>query len=159
AGFEAVYASGGAIARSIGVPDLGIVGAGEVLDRLASIVERVRIPVVADADTGYGNALNVYRTVKKIRAVGVAAIHLEDQVFPKRCGHYENKAVVPSGEMEAKLRAARDAAGRDLLLIARTDALAVEGEAAAIERCHRYIEAGAEMLFVEAPRDEEQIAR
>ena len=105
AGFPAVYASGGAIARSMGFPDLGLLGVSEVVERTRSIVEAVEIPVVADADTGFGNALNVRRTVESFVAAGVAALHLEDQVTPKRCGHYESKALVPASEMVQKLRA------------------------------------------------------
>jgi 2-methylisocitrate lyase-like PEP mutase family enzyme len=157
AGFPAVYASGGAIARSMGFPDLGLVSMSEVVDRLQVIVDAVSIPVIADADTGYGNALNTRRAVQAFVRAGVAALHLEDQQFPKRCGHYDDKTLVPSHEMEQKLRAARDAAGPDLVLIARTDALAVEGFDAAIERSRRYAGAGADVLFVEAPTTEQQI--
>jgi 2-methylisocitrate lyase-like PEP mutase family enzyme len=158
AGFPAVYASGGAIARSAGVPDLGLLSVTEVVTRLESVVEAVSVPVIADADTGYGSALNVYRTVKQFRRAGVAALHLEDQLFPKRCGHYDDKKIVSPEEMEQRLHAARDAIGSDLLLIARTDGIAVEGFERTIERAHRYARAGADVLFVEAPASEEQIA-
>jgi 2-methylisocitrate lyase-like PEP mutase family enzyme len=159
AGFEAVYATGGGIARSMGYPDLGLLTASEVVDRLAGIVEHAGVPVIADADTGYGNALNVRRTVRAFERAGVAALHLEDQTFPKRCGHLDDKSVVAVEEMTQKLRAARDAAGDpDLVLIARTDAIAVEGLERAIERAHAYAEAGADVLFVEAPRTVEEIA-
>jgi 2-methylisocitrate lyase-like PEP mutase family enzyme len=157
AGFAAVYASGGGIARSIGYPDLGLLGLGEVVARVAGIVEHAGVPVIADADTGYGNALNVRRTVREFERAGVAALHLEDQTFPKRCGHLDDKSVVPMAEMVGKLRAARDAAAADLVLIARTDALAVEGLDSAIERAHAYAAAGADVLFVEAPTSEAQI--
>ena len=158
AGFSAVYASGGAIARAMGYPDLGLLSMTEVLDRLGPIVDAVRIPVIADADTGYGNALNVRRTVQAFERAGVAGLHLEDQSFPKRCGHYANKALISSAEMAQKLRAAREAVSHpDLVLIARTDAIAVEGLDAAIERALRYREAGADLLFVEAPESEAQI--
>jgi len=158
AGFSALYATGGGIARSMGYPDLGLLSPSEIVERLANIVEQAGVPVIADADTGYGNALNVRRAVREFERAGVAAFHLEDQTFPKRCGHYEDKAVVPVGEMVQKLRAARDAAtDPDLVLIARTDALAVEGFAAAIERGHAYAEAGADMIFVEAPTTEAEI--
>ena len=158
AGFSAVYASGGAIARAMGYPDLGLLSMTEMLDRLGPIVDAVRIPVIADADTGYGNALNVRRTVQAFERAGVAGLHLEDQSFPKRCGHYANKALISSAEMAQKLRAAREAASDpDLVLIARTDAIAVEGLDAAIERALRYREAGADLLFVEAPESEAQI--
>ena len=137
AGFSAIYATGGGIARSMGYPDLGLLSPSEIVDRLANIVEQAGVPVIADADTGYGNALNVRRAVREFERAGVAAFHLEDQTFPKRCGHYDDKAVVPTAEMVQKLRAARDAlSDPDLLLIARTDALAVEGFDAAIDRAH-----------------------
>ena len=152
AGFRAVYATGGGIARSMGYPDLGLVSMTEMVARIAGIVEHADVPVIADADTGYGNALNARRAVRELERAGVAALHLEDQVFPKRCGHYSDKAVVPAAEMVQKLRAAREAAtDPDLVLIARTDALAVEGLDGAIERALVYGEAGADVIFVEAP--------
>jgi 2-methylisocitrate lyase-like PEP mutase family enzyme len=158
AGFAAVYATGGGIARSMGYPDLGLLGLSEVVERLAEIVEHAGVPVIADADTGYGNALNVRRAVREFERAGVAGLHLEDQTFPKRCGHLDDKSLVPVAEMVGKLRAARDAAGdADLVLIARTDAIAVEGLDAALERAHAYAEAGADVLFVEAPTSEAQI--
>jgi 2-methylisocitrate lyase-like PEP mutase family enzyme len=158
AGFVAVYATGGGIARSMGYPDLGLLSLSEVLDRLREIVHHAQVPVIADADTGYGNALNVRRTVREFAQTGVAALHLEDQTFPKRCGHLDDKSVVAPVEMVGKVRAARDAAsGTDLVLIARTDAIAVEGLDAAIERAHAYAEAGADVVFVEAPTSEAQI--
>ena len=157
AGFPAVYATGGGIARSMGYPDLGLLGLTEVVDRLRPIVEHAGVPVIADADTGYGNALSARRAVREFERAGVAALHLEDQTFPKRCGHYDDKSVVPVGEMAQKLRAARDAANDDLVLIARTDALAVEGLDAAIERGQAYAEAGADVIFVEAPTTEAEI--
>jgi 2-methylisocitrate lyase-like PEP mutase family enzyme len=158
AGFAAVYATGGGIARSMGYPDLGLLGLSEVLDRLREIVHHARVPVIADADTGYGNALNVRRTVREFQQAGVAALHLEDQTFPKRCGHLDDKSLVPLAEMVGKVRAARDAvADGDLVLIARTDAIAVEGLDAAIERARAYAEAGADVVFVEAPTSEAQI--
>jgi 2-methylisocitrate lyase-like PEP mutase family enzyme len=158
AGFAAVYATGGGIARSMGYPDLGLLGMTEVIERLAGIVEHAGVPVIADADTGYGNALNVRRTVRAFERAGVAALHLEDQTFPKRCGHLDDKSVVPIAEMVGKLRAARDTAGdADLVLIARTDAIAVEGLDGALERAHAYAEAGADVIFVEAPVSEAQI--
>ena len=158
AGFAAVYATGGGIARSMGFPDLGLISMNEVTDRLAGIVEHAGVPVIADADTGYGNALNVRRTVREFERAGVAALHLEDQTFPKRCGHYDDKSLVPVKEMVQKLRAARDAAqDPDLVLIARTDAIAVEGLDAALARAEAYAAAGADVLFVEAPASEAQI--
>jgi 2-methylisocitrate lyase-like PEP mutase family enzyme len=158
AGFAAVYATGGGIARGMGYPDLGLLGLTEVVERLAGIVEHAAVPVIADADTGYGNALNVRRAVREFERAGVAALHLEDQTFPKRCGHLDDKSVVPIAEMVQKLRAARDAAAdADLVVIARTDAIAVEGLEPALERAHAYAEAGADVLFVEAPVSEAQI--
>ncbi len=157
AGFPAVYASGGAISRSAAIPDLGLLSMTEVIERVTAIVDAVSVPVIADADTGYGNALNTRRAVRAFARSGVAAIHLEDQDFPKRCGHYDDKALIPAEEMVQKLRAARDAVGEELVLIARTDAIAVEGLDAAIERAQRYIAAGADVAFVEAPTTEAQI--
>ncbi len=158
AGFEAVYASGGAIARSSGVPDLGLLSVTEMASRIAEIVEAAAVPVIADADTGYGNPLNVARTVAQLERIGVAALHLEDQVTPKRCGHYDTKSLISPAEMSAKIRAAVDArADDDLLVIARTDAIAVEGFDAALARARAYADAGADMLFVEAPQSLEQI--
>lgn len=158
AGAEAVYASGGAIARAAGYPDLGLLGVGEVLARLTQIAEALTVPVIADADTGYGNALNVQRTVRAFERAGVAALHLEDQESPKRCGHYEGKTLVPAAEMVGKLRAALEArSDPDLVIIARTDAIAVEGLEPALARAEAYAEAGADVLFVEAPESEAQI--
>lgn len=158
AGFPAVYATGGGIARSMGYPDLGLLTMTEVVERVAGIVDQVGIPVIADADTGYGNVLNVRRTVREFERMGVAALHLEDQQFPKRCGHYANKSLIPLGEMVQKLRAARDAMrDQDLVLIARTDAIAVEGLERALARAVAYHEGGADMMFVEAPESVEQI--
>ncbi|PYO25628.1 MAG: isocitrate lyase [Candidatus Rokuibacteriota bacterium] len=158
AGFSAVYATGGGIARSMGYPDLGLLSLSEIVDRLANIVEHAGVPVIADADTGYGNALNTQRAVREFERAGVAALHLEDQTFPKRCGHYDDKSVISASEMAQKLRAARDATGdADLVLIARTDALAIEGLDAAIARAHVYAAAGADVIFVEAPVSIEQI--
>jgi len=159
AGFTAVYASGGAIARSAGIPDLGLLSLSEIVARLEMIVDAIAIPVIADADTGYGNAINVQRAVRAFERTGVAALHLEDQTFPKKCGHYEDKGLVPVGEMAQKLKAARDALNdQDFIIIARTDAIAVEGFAAALDRAGAYGEAGADVIFVEAPTSEEEIA-
>ena len=158
AGFPAAYATGGGIARSMGYPDLGLLSLSEIAARLANIVEHAGVPVIADADTGYGNALNAQRAVREFERAGVAALHLEDQTFPKRCGHYDDKSVVPAVEMAQKLRAARDAmTDSDIVLIARTDALAVEGLDAAVERAHAYAAAGADVIFIEAPVSMEQI--
>ena len=157
AGFQVAYASGGAISRGAGIPDLGLLTATEVADRMAEIADAVQIPVIADFDTGYGNALNAQRAARLFLRAGVAAIHIEDQTFPKRCGHYDDKSVIPARVMCGKIRAVRDVVGDDLVLIARTDALAVEGFEAAIERCHAYSQAGADVIFFEAPTSEQQI--
>src|SRR3984893_13329595 len=152
AGFPAVYASGGAIARSTGVPDIGLISPDEIVARLAGMVDVVGVPVIADAETGYGNALNAQRAARAFERAGVAAFHLEDQSFPKKCGHYDDKSLVSAGEMVAKLKAVRDALhDSDFIVIARTDAIAVEGFAAAIDRASAYREAGGDMLFGEAP--------
>lgn len=164
AGFGAVYMTGfGTAASRLGRPDVGLLTMTEMVDAARAIVQAVRVPVIADADTGYGNPLNVIRTVHEYERAGVSAIHLEDQVTPKRCGHMQGKQVVPAGDMAQKIRAA--VASRttpDFLIIARTDARAVEGLDSAIERARRYREAGADLLFVEAPQSEaevEQVAR
>jgi 2-methylisocitrate lyase-like PEP mutase family enzyme len=158
AGFAAAYASGGAIARGSGIPDLGLLSLAEIAARLEQIVDVVDIPVIADADNGYGNALNAQRAARAFERAGVAAFHIEDQTFPKRCGHYEDKRLVPVAEMVGKLEAARDALrDPDFVLIARTDAIAVEGFEAAIDRCFAYAEAGADMTFLDAPTSEAQI--
>jgi len=159
AGFPAIYASGGAIARSAGVPDLGLLSMSAIAERLASMVDVVGVPVVADADTGYGNALNAQAAARAFERVGVAAFHLEDQSFPKKCGHYDDKSLVPATEMVQKLKAVRDALhDPDFIVIARTDAIAVEGFSAAIDRASQYLGAGADMVFVEAPTSETEIA-
>ena len=160
AGFQAIYASGGAIARSTGIPDLGLMPVSAIVERLASMVDVVEVPIVADADTGYGNALNAQAAARAFERAGVAAFHLEDQTFPKKCGHYDDKSLVPVAEMVQKLKAVRDTLlDPDFIVIARTDAIAVEGFNAAIDRAGAYREAGADMLFVEAPTSEDEIAR
>ena len=160
AGFEAVYLSGGAYSRANGYPDIGLLTMSEVVHWISLSADAVEIPVIADADAGYGNALNVVRTVREFEKAGCAALHLEDQVSPKKCGHYEGKQVVPATEMVGKLKAALDARrDGDLVIIARTDARAIEGLDAAIERANRYLEAGADMAFVEAPQSAEELAR
>ena len=153
AGFACAYLSGAGIAFSrLGRPDLGLVSMAEVADTVALIRDRVALPLVVDADTGYGNAMNVQRTVRLFERMGASAIQLEDQVTPKRCGHLKGKALIGTDEMIGKVKAACDArADDDTLGLARTDAIAVDGLAAALERGHAYIEAGADMLFVEAP--------
>ena len=159
AGFEAVYLSGASLAHTrLGRPDIGLVTASEVENTLANIRERIALPVIVDADTGYGNALNVMRTVKSLERAGASAIQLEDQTTPKRCGHLDGKSVIPAVEMVGKLRAALDArSSPETLIIARTDVAAVEGFGAALERAERYLEAGADVLFVEAPRSVEDM--
>jgi 2-methylisocitrate lyase-like PEP mutase family enzyme len=159
AGFEAVYLTGGGFARANGYPDLGLLTLSEVVRWIALTVEATDIPVIADADTGYGNALNVIRTVREFEKAGCAAFHLEDQVSPKKCGHYEGKQIVTAQEMIGKIKAAVDSRkDSDLVIIARSDARAVEGLEAAIERVNRYIEAGADMGFVEAPQSANELA-
>jgi 2-methylisocitrate lyase-like PEP mutase family enzyme len=157
AGFQCGYVSGANIAYSqLGRPDIGLMGLREIADQIAKITGRVEIPLVVDGDNGHGNALSVIRTVKEYERAGAAAIQLEDQALPKRCGHLKGKALVSADEMVGKLRAALDARG-DMLIIARCDAIAVEGFEAAIDRAERYVEAGADMLFVEAPENLEQM--
>ncbi|WP_238875286.1 isocitrate lyase/PEP mutase family protein [Achromobacter xylosoxidans] len=158
AGFNAVYASGGAIARAAGFPDIGLLSFTEVMDRVEKIVDASGLPVVADADTGFGGSANVERTVRVMERAGVAAFHIEDQSFPKRCGHLDDKSLVDAEEMCRKAHIARQTlADADTLVIARTDAIAVEGFDAAIARAERYVKAGADMVFVEAPETLEQI--
>ena len=153
-GFEAVYVTGAGIANTaLGVPDLGLVTLTELVDHVAAISDAVAVPLIVDADTGFGNALNLRRAVRLLERAGANAIQVEDQVFPKRCGHFEGKAVISAAAMVQKIRAAVDARrDPDLLIIARTDARAVEGLDAAIERAAAYHEAGADILFVEAPQ-------
>jgi 2-methylisocitrate lyase-like PEP mutase family enzyme len=160
AGFEALYLSGASIAYTqLGRSDLGLTTFTEVADTLARITERVSLPVIVDADTGFGNALNVMRTVKGFERAGAAMIQLEDQAFPKRCGHLDGKTVVPAQEMVGKLKAALDARTRsDTLILARTDALATEGLDVALERAERYLECGVDALFIEALRTPSQMA-
>lgn len=160
AGFEAAYLSGASIAYTqLGRPDLGLMSAKEVADTIARIAERVDLPLIVDADTGFGNALNVIRTVKTFERAGAAAIQLEDQQLPKRCGHLSGKTLVSKEEMTGKVKAAVDArTSEHTLIIARTDAIAVEGFDAALERADAYLAAGADVLFIEAPRSEAQMA-
>jgi len=151
-GFEALYLSGASIAYTrLGRPDVGLTTFSEVEDTLARITDRVALPVIVDADTGFGNAINVQRTVRGFERAGAAMIQLEDQTFPKRCGHLDGKSVVPVAEMQGKLRAAVDARrNAATLILARTDALAVEGLEAALERAEAYLECGVDALFIEA---------
>lgn len=152
AGAEVVYMSGSSVSTSVhGYPDVGLTTLTEMTDRARRIARSVDVPVFADADTGYGNPINVRRTVEEFQAAGVAGIHLEDQVFPKKCGHFEGKDVVATDEMSAKLRAAADARADEFVIIARTDARAVEGFEAAVERSRAYLDAGADVIFFEAP--------
>ncbi|MEM5384881.1 oxaloacetate decarboxylase [Paraburkholderia phymatum] len=159
AGFDALYLSGASIAYTrLGRSDVGLTTFTEVADTLARITERVGLPVIVDGDTGFGNALNVKRTVRGFERAGAAMIQLEDQTFPKRCGHLDGKSVIPAVEMCGKLRAALDAREhRDTLILARTDSLAVEGLDAALERAERYLETGVDALFIEALRSAEQL--
>jgi 2-methylisocitrate lyase-like PEP mutase family enzyme len=161
AGFEALYVSGAGIAYSrLGRPDIGLVGMSEIVQTVALIRDRVGSPLIVDADTGYGNALNVQRTVRLLERAGANAIQIEDQDFPKRCGHLDDKALIPAQEMAGKVKAAVDArTSRDTLIIARTDAVTVEGFEGAMARAALYRDAGADMLFVEAPRQREELAR
>ncbi len=160
AGFEAVYLSGASLAYSrLGRPDIGLLGLEEVGQALRPIRERVALPIVVDADTGFGNAINVRRTVRLLEQSGANGIQLEDQVMPKRCGHLAGKALVSTAEMTGKIKAAVDARrDRGTLIIARTDAIAVEGFEAALERAAVFVEAGADLLFVEAPRSDQELA-
>jgi 2,3-dimethylmalate lyase len=159
AGFPAAYMTGfGSAASRLGRPDVGLMTLPEMVDNARRIAQAVDIPVIADADTGYGNPINVIRTVHEYEAAGVSAIHLEDQVMPKKCGHMEGKQVVPAAEMAAKVAAAVAARrSPEFLIVARTDARAVEGLEAALQRARIYREAGADALFVEAPQSEVEI--
>jgi 2-methylisocitrate lyase-like PEP mutase family enzyme len=158
AGFDAIYLTGGGHSRANGYPDLGLLTLSENVRFIGLTVEAVGIPVIADADTGYGNAINVIRTVREYEKTGVAAFHIEDQVSPKKCGHYEGKGVITTAEMVGKIHAAVDTRrDPDLVIIARTDARAVEGLQAAIDRVNTYLEAGADVGFVEAPENVEEL--
>jgi 2,3-dimethylmalate lyase len=156
-GFEAIYMTGaGTTAVRLGMPDVGLLTATEMIDNAGRIAEASGLPLIADADNGYGGVMNVRRTIQGYERAGVAGVHLEDQVIPKRCGHLAGKQVVPVEEAVAKIRAAADArTDADFVIIARTDAVAVEGFDAALERAARYREAGADMLFIEAPNAEQ----
>jgi 2-methylisocitrate lyase-like PEP mutase family enzyme len=158
AGFEAAYFSGGAVARSMGLPDIGLVTMSEVIERAAQVVSAVKIPVIADADTGYGNAINLVRTVREYERVGVAAIHIEDQITPKRCGHLDGKEVISLPEMIKKLEAAlASRADPDFCIIARTDARGVHGLDDAISRARAFAQLGVDAVFVEAPQSESEL--
>ncbi len=158
AGFPVVYATGGGIARSMGFPDLGLLSFSEVLHKVKEIVRATLLPVIADADTGYGSAINVIRTVKEYEDVGVAALHIEDQIFPKRCGHYEGQSLISVNEMAGKIEAAVHARqDPDTVIIARTDARSAFGLEEAISRSSTFVEAGADAIFIEAPRSLEEL--
>jgi 2-methylisocitrate lyase-like PEP mutase family enzyme len=161
AGFPAVYMTGyGVSASRLGLPDLGYAGLAEMADHARNMAAAVSIPLIADADTGYGNALGVRRTVQAYEAAGVAAFHIEDQVSPKRCGHLSGHQVIPRAEFAGKIRAAAEArADGDLLIIARTDAISAMDFDEALRRGEAAVKAGADVLFVEAPRDEQQVER
>jgi len=161
AGYSCAYVSGASISFTrIGRPDLGLTTLSEVADTVANMRERVSIPLVVDADTGFGNALNVRRSVRLLERMGASAIQLEDQTSPKRCGHLEGKTLISTAEMAGKIRAAADARHDEAtLIVARTDAVATDGIEAAVERAHAYVDAGADMLFIEALRDDEQLSR
>ena len=161
AGFPAIYITGAGVASSrLGVPDIGLATMTEVLETAKNVVAATRIPVICDADTGYGNVLNLMRTAKEFERIGVAAIQIEDQITPKRCGHTEGKQLISTEEMVQKIEAFKQAREDDhFLLIARTDAIAVYGFDHAIERAEAYGEAGADVLFVEAPRTTEDLRR
>lgn len=160
AGFPLTFVSGGLLAATMGLPDLGLATMSEIAERMGDIARAVHIPVLGDADTGYGNALNVRRTVEMFERAGLAGLMLEDQVFPKRCGHLAGKAVIARDEMVQKIRAARQAAiDPDFILIGRTDAVAVEGVDAAIDRANAYGDAGATIVFVETPRSEADLEK
>jgi 2-methylisocitrate lyase-like PEP mutase family enzyme len=152
-GFPVIYATGAGIANMhLGAPDIGLTTLTEVATAVAAMADAVSIPLIVDADTGFGNALNMVRTVRVLERAGAAGLQIEDQVFPKRCGHFAGKHVVPADEMIQKIKAAADTRiDQDLQIIARTDARAIEGLDSAIERAHRYAEAGADLTFVEAP--------
>jgi 2,3-dimethylmalate lyase len=159
-GFKAIYITGAGVTNTyLGMPDIGLISVTELAEHVRAMRDAVALPLIVDADTGFGNAINVGRTVQLLQRSGANAIQLEDQEFPKRCGHFSGKSVVPRDEMVQKVRAAVDArVDSDLVIVARTDAIAVHGFDSAIERAEAYIEAGADMTFVEAPRTAEQIA-
>jgi 2-methylisocitrate lyase-like PEP mutase family enzyme len=161
AGFEAAYVSGASVAYTLlGRPDIGLVSASQVADVVFRMRDRVALPLIVDADTGFGNALNVMQTVRSFEKAGATAIQLEDQTSPKRCGHLAGKDLISAAEMVGKVKAAVDARRSDeTLIVARTDAISVEGFEAALARAHAYVDAGADVIFVEAPQDETQMAR
>jgi len=159
-GFEALYLSGAAVAYTrLGRPDIGLTSVTEMADTMALIADRIGLPVIIDADTGFGNALNAQRTMRQYERAGASALQIEDQTYPKRCGHLADKTLIPQGEMAGKIAAMADARRSDeTLIIARTDAIAVEGYQAALDRAGAYVEAGADVLFIEAPRSQQELA-
>ncbi|MEM7521374.1 MAG: isocitrate lyase/phosphoenolpyruvate mutase family protein [Pseudomonadota bacterium] len=161
AGFEALYLSGAAVAYTrLGRPDIGLSTASEMADTLALIADRTPLPVIIDADTGFGNALNAQRTMRVYERAGASALQLEDQTYPKRCGHLADKSLISVAEMSGKIAAMADArAFEETLIIARTDAIAVEGFSAARDRAEAYLTAGADVLFIEAPQTRDQLAQ
>jgi 2-methylisocitrate lyase-like PEP mutase family enzyme len=159
AGFDAVYLTGGGYSRANGYPDIGLLTMTEVVQWIARTVDSVEIPVISDMDSGYGNAVNVVRSVREYEKTGVAAFHLEDQISPKKCGHYEGKQLVIKAEMVGKIKAAVDTRrDSDMVIIARTDARAVEGLQSALDRMNAYLDAGADVGFVEAPQNAQELA-
>lgn len=160
-GFEACYVSGAGIANMhLGAPDIGLTTLTEIANAVSAISDAIALPLMVDGDTGFGNAVNMHRTIKVLERAGAAAIQIEDQVFPKKCGHFNGKDVIPCAEMVAKIKAAVDArTDPDFQIIARTDARAIEGIDKAIERAHAFIEAGADATFVEAPLDFDEMTR
>ena len=161
AGFEALYLSGAAVAYTrLGRPDIGLTTMSEMADTLALIRDRVNLPIIIDADNGFGNALNAERTMRAYERAGASALQVEDQSYPKRCGHLADKSLIPASEMVGKIRAMAEArTNSDTLIIARTDAIAVEGIDAAIDRAELYVTAGADVLFIEAPRTSDELDR
>jgi 2-methylisocitrate lyase-like PEP mutase family enzyme len=159
AGFSVVYATGAGISNSqLALADVGLITMSEMLDQVRKMTGAVKIPVICDVDTGYGNAVNLYRTVQEFIRAGAAAVQIEDQVIPKKCGHFEGKQLIPFGESVQKIRAAVEARGQhELVIIARTDAIAVEGLDEALRRARAYHDAGADALFVEAPRTRDEL--
>jgi 2-methylisocitrate lyase-like PEP mutase family enzyme len=159
AGFSAVYMSGGSTSTAFGYPDYGLLTMSEMVANAGRIVDAVDVPVISDADNGYGNELNVFRTIRAFEKAGVAGVHIEDQVFPKRCGHLDDKELVSLDDYLAKIRAAADARrSKDFIIIARTDARASLGFAEAVRRCNAAVDAGADVAFLEAPQTMEEVA-
>jgi len=159
-GFEAIYISGAGLSNgTAGYPDIGLLGMEEVVRQAGYIADAVDIPAICDADTGFGNALNARRTMQSYERAGASALQVEDQTYPKKCGHLSDKSLIPKEEMAGKIAAMADARRHDTLIIARTDAIAVEGFDAAIDRAGSYIDAGADVLFIEAPRDSGELSR